>query len=717
MVKVYLQEDSYMASGSSARIFGEILNERVENSIKMTRDTFYKTIPIIINQYKETLQEYAEINGKEVKMREGSPGNWADYSEFLVGDKDIARIGSVILKKAQQLEIEIASVSTIDKEARIYSFGDNELFTNLAQLIHAENIQEVIYTDESLVKVFTALGITHYKIQKKSTSTLELLEQHLTISTQGYSIKNSEMGSVLRMDDKAADSLLSGDIRIENEINCSTPQGKRLLQLFIRAPSTDKAEIIKKQQIVTELLEKNSELKKAVKSTPDAFTICKRSGVLTLQNIIKIHKFLCSIQQIEQCILEVESLSHEKALIKDSLDYTQDLINDIEEVVCIKTKEIKENCTEQLVILNRVKKEQEQEIYTEYTEVVTKKGLSISKCKLEKTPMHGYCVKIPRIEEGRLTTEIKLTTQKSGVLFTTDAIKLMNYKISNTESQIKAEHALILKTLTESFSICKGWIEVLNHTVAFLDVFTSLAEYAANNNLVCPKFSDGIYQVQQMYHPLLPALYRKRLIRTNGIEEPIKNDLEIVEDKRVCIITGPNMGGKTTFLKTVGVISILAQIGSYVPAAYAHIPIFHQLFIRIGASDNPDKGISTFMAEMMDVSTILNQATEKSLVIIDELGRGTSDEDGYAIAASTVEYISRLKAMTLFATHFHELAHMPGIINKRVGSVEEENGLIMTYKIEDGFAKSSHGINTARRMGFPDEVLLMAEKALKSQEE
>ncbi|KAI5132847.1 DNA mismatch repair protein MSH2 [Nematocida ausubeli] len=713
MLKVHSQGDLYTATGDSARILREILNERGEDTITLTKETFHKTIPVIIHQYKETLQEYAVVNNKEVKIREGSPGNWSDYSEYLIGETEIAKIGSVLINRGSSIEVEIACVSTIDKEAKIYKFSDNELFTSLAHLMHAQNIQEVIYTDSALSKVFTALGLAHYKIQKKGNSPIDLLERHLTINMQGYIVKECVLENVLQMDEKAADALLSGDIRIESEINCATPQGKRLLQLFIRAPSTCKEEILRRQEIITEILEKNSMIRKDILSAPDTFATCKSASTLSVQATIRIYRFLGAALKISKGIGNIKSLSHEQSILKDSLDYTSGLVCEIEDVIDLSAHAIKENCTEELRVLNKLKNQKEQEIYAAYTEEIERK--SIPKAKLENSPVHGYCIKIPRTEENKLTTEIKLTIQKSGILFTTETIKMLNHKLASTFSQIKAEHAKILKTLTESFTVCKAWIEVLNHTVALLDVFTSLAAYASNNNLVCPVFTEKSYRVDQMYHPLLPTLYRKRLLQNCNIQEPVKNSLEI-NDTRVCIITGPNMGGKTTFLKTVGIISILAQIGSYVPAAYANIPIFKKLFIRIGASDNPAKGISTFMAEMMDISAILNEATEDSLVIIDELGRGTSDEDGYAIAASTVEYIAKINAMTLFATHFHELAHMPGVVNKRVGCIESKDQLIMTYKIEDGYACSSYGINTARRMGFPEEVLQIAEAELQRQE-
>ncbi|KAI5191528.1 DNA mismatch repair protein MSH2 [Nematocida minor] len=720
MLKILLQGDSYTAKGDSARILREVLNEKGEGNITITCDTFYKAIPVIINEYKETLQEYTVINNEEVKIKEGSPGNWSDYLDILVNNQEITRIGSVLLENSYTLNITVASVSTVDKEASIYTFADNELFTNLAQLIHQQNIKEIIYTDSAFTKVFTALGIIHYKIAKKSSSSvLDLLEAHLNINTANYVVKNESLVNTLRMDDKAAESLLGGEIKIEDEINCSTPQGKRLLQMFLRSPTTEVEEIERRQSIITEILQNTHNIfqfRKVIKSAPDVYTICKKQApTISIQSAVKLHKFILSISHISSSLQDIRSLAHEVQIMQDALAYTQSLKEEIEEIVDMSTQEIKETSSEKLKILSGLLRQQEQELFAEYTEEIKKSSLEKAKPKLENTSMHGYCIRIPRIEEGRLTSQIKIAVQKSGVLFTTESIKRINHKIQSTKRDIHVEHSVVLRMLADSFMLYRGWLEIMNHTVATCDVFCSLADYANSNEFVCPMFSkDGKYKISNMMHPLLPVLYRRKMLQNiKHVQEPVRNSLEISREKRVCIITGANMGGKTTFLKSVGVVSILAQIGSYVPADYAHIPIFTQIFIRMGASDNAEKGMSTFMAEMVDVSNILNQATEHSLVIIDELGRGTSDEDGFAIAAATVEHLIRINAVTLFATHFHELADTPGVENKKVGGIAKNNRVVMTYKMEDGKADSSHGINTAQVMGFPKEVISRAEEALK----
>lgn len=723
MVRILLQGDAYLAKDSSAKLLCEILNEKEAKELTISKDSFYKIIPLLINGYNETIQEYTVINSKEVKIREGSPGNWSDYLEYLeplVSTEEVPRIGSVLLEKRDTLKIKVLSVSTIDKKANLYTFADNELFTNLSQTIHDQNIREIIYTDDLLTKLFISLGIVHYKVPKPSQSPLnpsDILEKHLNInlSIQKYEITEASLKDRLRMDKKAADALLSGEIRIEDEINCITPQGKRLLKMYIRSPSTNIQEIQSRQNTVTALLSKTTRIRTIIKGIPDTYTVAKNSSILNISSILRIYRSITQTRILLSNTTSIEALSNHTAVLEDSLEYIKDLVVEIEGIVDITNQTINQSSSKELSHLIDHLHHKENELFQEYareTEQIQNKTKHKIKHKLENSPLFGYCIKIPRTEESVLTNQHKLTVNKTGILFTTEPIKEINREIKEIRNKIEIETTSILKGLTDSIRLYKEPIELINHTVAVIDVYTSLAEYAINNSLTCPIFnSTNSYVVKNTYHPLLPTIHRRHTLLNRYTQEIVKNTLEI-EERRFCIITGPNMGGKTTFLKTVGIVTILAQIGSYVPAEYASLPIFKQLFIRIGASDNPDKGISTFMAEMIDMSNILNQATDDSLVIIDELGRGTSDEDGYAIAASTVEYLSSTKGVCLFSTHFHRLLDIPGILIKRVGSIKKNNKIVMTYKIEDGVSEVSHGINTARVMGFPEEVISHAERIL-----
>ena len=187
---------------------------------------------------------------------------------------------------------------------------------------------------------------------------------------------------------------------------------------------------------------------------------------------------------------------------------------------------------------------------------------------------------------------------------------------------------------------------------------------------------------------------------------------------RVMILTGPNMGGKSTYIRAVGILVILAHIGSFVPATRASVPLFDRVMCRVGSSDSLASGMSTFMEEMREVSTILEKATPRSLVIIDELGRGTSTHDGYGIAYACLESLASRGVLTLFATHYHELTLMqetiPGIINHHVSATIQGDDLVMLYKVKDGPSNESWGMDVAKLCGFPPAIVTAAKSMAKT---
>lgn len=248
--------------------------------------------------------------------------------------------------------------------------------------------------------------------------------------------------------------------------------------------------------------------------------------------------------------------------------------------------------------------------------------------------------------------------------------------------------------------------------LAEIDVFTSLAEVAVRNHYVRPTITNvGDLQIIEGRHPVIEQMPNQ--------ENFIPNDTQLTLKKHLAIITGPNMAGKSTYMRQVALIVLLAHIGSYVPAQNAVIPIVDRIFTRVGASDDLASGQSTFMVEMREVAHILNNATRNSLIIFDEVGRGTATYDGLSIAWSVVEYlvqIPNLKAKTLFATHYHELTRLeedfPEVFNLHVGVREHNDDIIFLHKILPGRADRSYGIQVARLAGLPSDLLKRAKTLL-----
>ncbi len=253
--------------------------------------------------------------------------------------------------------------------------------------------------------------------------------------------------------------------------------------------------------------------------------------------------------------------------------------------------------------------------------------------------------------------------------------------------------------------------------LALLDVFAALAEVAVRHSYTRPKLDDSpVLDIREGRHPVVE--------RTLRDEQFVPNDAHLdSRDAQVIILTGPNMAGKSVYIKQVALIVLLAQIGSFVPAEEAHIGLVDRIFTRVGAQDDIATGRSTFMVEMEETAYILHHATSRSLVILDEIGRGTSTYDGLAIASAVVEYIHnspRLQSKTLFATHYHELTELekllPRVRNYNVAVAEEGERVVFLHKIVPGGADRSYGIHVARLAGLPRAILRRSEDILEDLE-
>ena len=252
--------------------------------------------------------------------------------------------------------------------------------------------------------------------------------------------------------------------------------------------------------------------------------------------------------------------------------------------------------------------------------------------------------------------------------------------------------------------------------VAELDVTLALAEIAVENRYTRPRFSDGEMRIAAGRHPVIEKLAEKDAQRF------IPNDLYFhPENEFIAVITGPNMGGKSTYLRQAALLSILAQMGGFVPADAALLPIVDRVFTRIGAADNLARGRSTFMVEMTETAVILNTATARSLIVLDEIGRGTATYDGLALAWAVVEHIHHhIRAKTLFATHYHELTELAdqlqGVRNLHVSVKESGDQILFLRRVEPGSADRSYGIEVARLAALPASVIHRARQILAEHE-
>jgi DNA mismatch repair protein MutS len=284
--------------------------------------------------------------------------------------------------------------------------------------------------------------------------------------------------------------------------------------------------------------------------------------------------------------------------------------------------------------------------------------------------------------------------------------------ILNAEERIHELEVRIYRELLKQISAFARQLLNTSHMLGMLDVYAAFAENAALGKYVAPELSfSSTLEIRDGRHPVVEENLRG--------ERFVPNDAVFEEGEIIRIITGPNMSGKSTFLRQVALIVLMAQIGSFVPASSAKIGIVDRIFTRIGAQDEIHAGQSTFMVEMIETANILNHATPRSLLILDEIGRGTSTYDGLSIAWAVVEYIHnhpRLRSRTLFATHFHELTQLsdllPGVRNYNVAVTEASGQVVFLHKIVPGGADRSYGIHVAQLAGIPRPVIQRAGEIL-----
>ena len=333
--------------------------------------------------------------------------------------------------------------------------------------------------------------------------------------------------------------------------------------------------------------------------------------------------------------------------------------------------------------------------------------------KVGYNQVFGYYIEVPKSQADALPDDyIRRQTLTNAERYIIPELKEYESIVLNARERLaEAEEAAYRR-------VCRQIAEWVNHVfrvstaIAQVDIFCGLAQVAVDNGYVRPVVDEGdVISIRDGRHPVV-----ERVMPTGRY---IPNDVELSGDSRVLVITGPNMAGKSTYIRQVALITLMAQVGSFVPAAEAHVGLVDRIFTRVGLQDDLATGQSTFMVEMVETAAILNQATSRSLVILDEIGRGTSTYDGLSIARSVIEHIHndpRLGCKTLFATHYHELtqlaASLPGVRNYCVAVAEDGSDVVFLHRIVPGGADKSYGVHVARLAGMPPGVVNRAWEVL-----
>ncbi len=500
-----------------------------------------------------------------------------------------------------------------------------------------------------------------------------------------------------------------------------TAMGARMLANWLRYPLIDLAEIGSRLDAVEEvkgLPQVRQAVRECLKSVHDIERVGSKivMGHANARDLVALKHSLQMLPEIWAIVLELHAALYQPEENLDRLDELADLIDcAIREDAPPTINEggiIKRGYREDLDELVQISRDAKG--WLARLEVREKEATGITTLKVRYNKVFGYYIEVPKSRTGSVPAHyVRKQTLVNAERYITDELKSFEMKVLGAEERRSAVEYQIFIEIREEVVKNNARIQKVARFLARLDCLVNLAEIAAQNDYCRPAMTtDGCILIQDGRHPVVEKLITGERFVPNTIR---LDDLE----NQILIITGPNMAGKSTVLRQVALMVIMAQMGSFIPAARASISLTDRIFTRVGALDNLSHGQSTFMVEMEETANILNNATEKSLVVMDEIGRGTSTFDGLSIAWAVAEYLHDLKGRgvkTLFATHYHELTEL-ALAKKRIKNfniaVKEWNDeIIFLRKLVEGGTNRSYGIQVARLAGIPPRVIDRAKKIL-----
>jgi DNA mismatch repair protein MutS len=595
----------------------------------------------------------------------------------------------------------------------------NEFFALKEELIEQFSDMEVAALTKERELASCVLLKYIYETQMMSLTNINLLEQYEIINymtIDGNSRRNLELTESIREKNKKGSLLWVID-------KSATSMGGRTLRKWIEEPLIIKSEIEKRLNGVNEVFNSisfNEDLRTSLKEIYDIERIVGKisNKNVNAKDMLSLKASLNKIPAIKELLKYANShLLKEYYENLDELDDVRKLLDSsIKEEPSLSIKEgniIKQGYNAEVDELIQSKLHGKEWIAA--LENKEREFSGIKSLKIGYNKVFGYYIEITKsnydsIPEGRY---IRKQTLANAERYITEELKIMEDKILGSEEKlINLEYSLfneVRDTVEKEIARLKKSARIISN----LDGISTLALVALENDYVKPEINeDGLIEIVDGRHPVVEKVI--------GKGEFVSNNTKLNQtDKELLLITGPNMAGKSTYMRQVALITLMAQIGSFVPASSANISICDKIFTRIGASDDLAGGKSTFMVEMWEVSNILKNATSKSLVLLDEVGRGTSTYDGLSIAWSVIEYITgneKLRCKTLFATHYHELVKLegilPGVKNYSVAVKKTKDSVIFLRKIVEGGADESYGIEVAKLAGLPEKVITRAREIL-----
>ena len=706
-------EDPKQAKGIVKREVVEVLSPGTaiaEKYLDHNRNNFLCSLYFMKDMFSYSILDYStgEFNSGEDKVSE------------LYNVINKYSISEIIICKKQLKNLDIAKANNI----LVTTYHDwianhQNCYENLLEHFGTSSLKGYGFTKDDL-SIVSAGSALEYVKNNYFGRTKHITSISKIISSNTMKIDVSTLNN-LEVFQSISGKGLYGTL-IDTIDYTSTSMGGRLLKQHLSKPLMDSKKINYRLRMIREYLENNitdSSIIDSLKSISDIPRIISKisTNKSNPKDIINLSNSLLAIDAIKKNVnknkLLLKLISKTKNIKKICLEINKVLISE-PPIKLNKGGYINFGISKELDELRSIS-ENANKWLLDYQEK-QKELTGITSLKIGYNKVFGYYIDITKTHINKIPDNyIRKQTLTNSERYFTEELKEYEHKILSSTDKIILIENMIYDNLIEF--IMKNISSILFNAniLAQFDVIVSHSINANNNNYVIPEINNKIsnFSIHKSRHPVV-----EKLLPLN--EKFITNDLELGnKNRQIAIITGPNMAGKSTFLRQIGLISILAQIGSYVPAVKASMPIIDQLFTRVGANDNLSGGESTFLVEMNETANILNNATSKSLIILDEVGRGTSTFDGLSLAWSITEYIHNnplVKAKTLFATHYHELIslaeNLPDAFNLNIIVKEHDDNIIFLRKIEDGGANKSYGINVAKMAGLPSHILERATELL-----
>ncbi len=668
-----------------------------------------------------------KTNNYIVALREFKTAFVIAYCDISTGEMSITELPKdydILLNEIINLDAKEIIVNKTFSKVQLNKFLEIASLT----VSYNDNTEIPLYMKSLVSEVYNAMYLetfgmlANYLVETQKRELMHLQKAQVFVSTSylkidNHSMKNLELVETLRLSNKKGTLFWLLD-------KCQTAMGSRYLKRNILRPEVKESNINDRLDLVTLFKDNFIQRQEIINSLKEIYDLERIVGRISFGNsnakdLINLARSLRVIPHIKE---ELNALNNDVAKnLSDKLPLLKDILDKIDNAIVdnppLSIKEggiIKTGYNKDLDEL-RYLKDNANTWLNEFEEKEREKT-GIKKLKIGYNRVFGYYIEVLRSQSDLVLDEYgyerKQTLSNAERYITQELKEKENLILGSQEKAISLEYDLFIELRDEVKNFITELQDLAGY-IAYIDMLIAFAVIATENSYVRPKFNEKrSIEIYGSRHPVVEKIKAEKFV---------ENDIIMDKDTNILLITGPNMAGKSTYMRQLALIIIMAQIGSYVPAEVAIIPIFDAIFTRIGASDDLVSGQSTFMVEMLEVNYALRYATANSLILFDEIGRGTATYDGMALAEAIIEYAHhKLKCKLLFSTHYHELTfledELTGLVNVHVGALEEKGKIVFLHKVLKGPTDKSYGIHVAKLANIPNPVIERANIILKELE-